>query len=378
MPKVIKRKNKSRNNLKYNFLYFVLFVFCFGLISGVIYFVSYLDVFSIKYNSASLEILDGGFRKIPKPVLNKFEYDRRLFSLSGIDLSLSTTTGTSTPINIASTTPRLWPPQTPYPNAGAILPFKRVIAFYGNFYSKGMGVLGEYEEDVMLEKLKVEVEKWQLADPKTPVIPAIHYIAVTAQEGKGDDGKYRARMPYDQIDYAIELAKKVDGIVFIDLQVGLSTIEEELPLFEKYLKMPQVHLAIDPEFYMRTGTRPGKYMGNMDAKEINYASEYLANLVRENDLPPKILVIHRFTVPMVTNYKEIKPLPEVQIVMDMDGWGSPERKKNTYQRVIFGEPVQFAGFKLFYKNDLRAPSSGLMAPEQVLKLRPKPIYIQYQ
>jgi hypothetical protein len=241
-----------------------------------------------------------------------------------------------------------------------------------------MGVLGEYDEDVMLEKLKGEVDKWQIADPSTPVVPAIHYIAVTAQEGKGEDGKYRARMPYDQIDYAIELAKKVDGIVFIDLQVGQSTIEEELPIFEKYLKMPQVHLAIDPEFYMRGGARPGKYIGNMDAKEINYASDYLANLVKENDLPPKILVIHRFTVPMVTNYKDIKALPEVQVVMDMDGWGSPERKKNTYQRVIFGEPVQFAGFKLFYKNDLRAPSSGLMTPEQVLKLRPKPIYIQYQ
>ena len=29
---------------------------------------------------------------------------------------------------------------------------------------------------------------------------------------------------------------------------------------------------------------------------------------------------------MVTNYKEIKPLPEVQIVMDMDGWGEKAKK----------------------------------------------------
>src|SRR5688572_21527015 len=53
-----------------------------------------------------------------------------------------------------------WPVKTAYPNAGAVLPFKRIIAYYGNFYSKRMGVLGEYPEDQMLGKLKAEVNSW--------------------------------------------------------------------------------------------------------------------------------------------------------------------------------------------------------------------------
>ena len=107
-------------------------------------------------------------------------------------------------------------------------------------------------------------------------------------------------------------------------------------------------------------------------------SDYLAKLVRENNLPPKILVVHRFTKNGVTNYQKIKLRPEVQIVMDMDGWGHHARKINTYRNFIYPEPVQYTGFKLFYKNDLREANSHIMSPEEVLKLAPQPLYIQYQ
>src|ERR1700712_4345471 len=37
----------------------------------------------------------------------------------------------------------LWPAKAPYPLAGAIFPYSRVVAFYGNLYSKRMGILGQ-------------------------------------------------------------------------------------------------------------------------------------------------------------------------------------------------------------------------------------------
>jgi hypothetical protein len=271
-----------------------------------------------------------------------------------------------------------WPVKGPYPNAGAVLPFKRIVSYYGNFYSKKMGVLGEYPEDVVIEKLKNEIKKWQAADTAVEVIPAIHYIAVTAQGSPGDAGKYRLRMPSSHIDRAINMAKKMNALVFIDIQVALSTLEEEVPQLEKYLKMPNVHLGIDPEFSMKTGKKPGSVIGTMDAADINYTANYLAKLVKANNLPPKILVVHRFTQGMVTNYKQIKLQPEVQIVMDMDGWGHQARKFNTYKQFVYKEPVQFTGFKLFYKNDLREANSHVLTPAEVLKLKPQPIYIQYQ
>lgn len=348
----------------------ILYVVSLALIlAGVFVF---FDHSSLEYESTPIRV-KGEAKKIPEVVpepevlaLDTVLYDKKMLAIANY---ASTT---------ASTTRRIWPVKTVYPNAGAILPFSRVIAYYGNLLSKGMGVLGEYPEDVMLGKLEVEVKKWEVADPTTPVIPALHYIAVTAQESPGKDGKYRLRMPDSQIDEVLRMAEKINALVFIDIQVGKSTVQSELPQLEKYLKMPNVHFGVDPEFSMKTGKRPGTVIGTMNAADINYTAEYLAKLVRENNLPPKILVVHRFTEDMVTGYKQITPLPEVQIVMAMDGWGHPAKKLNTYRQVIYEEPVQFAGFKLFYKHDARPPSTHMLTPEEVLKLKPQPMYIQYQ
>lgn len=290
----------------------------------------------------------------------------------------SVTKITKVPVSPQPVRTHLWPVKTIYPNAGAILPFSRIVAYYGNLYSTKMGVLGEYPETEMLEKLNAEVAKWNTADPATPAIPALHYIAVVAQGSAGQDGKYRARMPSSEIDKVLTMAEKINAIVFLDIQVGFSNVQTEVPLLEKYLKLPNVHLAIDPEFSMKGTIRPGKIVGTLDAADINFASNYLANLIKANKLPPKILIIHRYTQKMVTNYEQIKILPEVQIVMNMDGWGEEAKKINTYQQFIYKEPVQFTGFKLFYKNDVFIEGTILMTPENILKLNPQPVYIQYQ
>jgi len=299
----------------------------------------------------------------PKPVmpeLDKKDYDRRLKIMA----------------NGAATSS--WPVKTEYPLPGAILPFNRVVSYYGNLYSKKMGALGEYAPDTMLMKLMTEVERWKTADPETPVVPALHYIATTAQSYPQKDNSYILRMPDSEIDKILEMAKRIDAIVFLDIQVGQSTIQKELPRLEKYLKLPNVHVGIDPEFSMKTGKKPGTIIGTMSATDVNFVSAYLSKIVQDNNLPPKILVVHRFTQGMLTKYKSIKTPPEVQIVIDMDGWGFQAKKIAAYNMIIQDEPVQFTGFKLFYKNDIKLKDSKMLTPTEVLKLKPRPMYIQYQ
>jgi len=323
------------------------------------------------------------------PVLDKVLYDFKLNQLAHITISTSTTASTpagdtkatSTPAHSIATSskPILWPAKTVYPEVGAILPFNRIVAYYGNFYSKAMGVLGEYAPETALSMLAVEADKWRLADSTTPVIMAINYIAVTAQKSAGDDGMYRLRMPKDHIQKALDMANQVNGLMFLEVQVGLSTLQNEVPLLDEYLAQKNVHLALDPEFAMiKSGKRPGTIIGTMDAADINWTIDHLSQIVKDNNLSPKVLIVHRFTENMVTNHKLIIPTPEVQVVIVMDGWGTPELKERIYEYVITDEPVQFAGIKLFYKNDLKAPSSGLMPMKQILDLMPAPSYIQYQ
>lgn len=273
----------------------------------------------------------------------------------------------------------IWPvDDQPIPLAGSILPQKRIIAYYGNLYSPRMGILGEYAPKEMLDRLDQEIEKWNQVDSAREAIPALHYIAVVAQGSAGNDGKYRNRMPDNQIDSVLSIAKMRDALVFLDIQVALSTIQEELPHLEKYLKLPHVHLGIDPEFSMKDGSKPGRKIGHFTAADINYASEYLANLVQEHDLPPKVFIVHRFTQGMVRNYKDIQLRPEVQTVIHMDGWGPPALKKDTYKRYVYKEPVEFTGFKIFYKNDIKQAPNRLLTPAELMELKPIPVYIQYQ
>ncbi len=375
----------KRNDVAKTRPWFIISAIGVGIACGLLFMVGYTTVFALLGSGTVAYVRQNGSTSTTTsssissttPVLDVAAYNKKLLALANYKTPLMVST--SSPQATSTVPHRLWPAKAVLPLPGALLPFNRIVAYYGNFYSTGMGILGEYPEAQVLQMLASTTARWQAADPTTPVIPAIDYIAVTAQGSPGSDGKYRLRMPDDQIQKALDMAAQVHGLVFLDVQVGLSNVETEVPLLRKYLMMPQVHLSLDPEFAMQTSGRPpGTVIGTLDATDINFAANYLAALVTEYNLPPKILVIHRFTEDMVTNYKAIRPLPQVQIVMDMDGWGYPAKKINTYTYVIADEPVQFTGFKLFYKADLQPPSMRLMTPAEVLNLIPAPSYIQYQ
>jgi hypothetical protein len=271
----------------------------------------------------------------------------------------------------------LWPVAGPDPLPGSILPAKRIVAFYGNPLSKRMGILGQLAPDSMLAKLDREVAAWNAADPSTPVQPALHLIALVAQDAPGTSGKYRMRMDSALIEKVYGWAQSRNALLFLDLQVGQGTLQEELPRLIPFLSRPDVHLGIDPEFSMKHHEVPGTKIGTFDAKDVNYASGMLADLVTSLGLPPKILVVHRFTRDMVTGYKRVTLDPRVQIVMNMDGWGPPSLKRESYRRYIYSYPVEYTGFKLFYRNDTKG-GGKLMSPADVLALTPRPLYIQYQ
>jgi hypothetical protein len=269
----------------------------------------------------------------------------------------------------------LWPVKGPAPLPGSILPFRRILAFYGNPLSKRMGILGELAPEDMLRKLDAEVAAWNRLDPAHPAQPALHVIVLVADGHPGTSGKYRTRHDSAMIEKVYGWARSRDALMFVDLQVGQSTLQHELPWIEKFLIRPDVHLGIDPEFSMRNGGIPGRRIGTYDAADINYASRFLAGLVEKHGLPPKILVVHRFTPGGVTNARKIALDPRVQVVMHMDGFGPPWMKRDTYWRDIKREPVQFTGWKQFTKakND-RPPTSRA----EILRLWPVPLYIQIQ
>ena len=266
-----------------------------------------------------------------------------------------------------------WPVKGPAPLSGALLPGNRIVAFYGTPKSSRMGILGQLPPAEMLSKLEGTATEWAKADTTRGVMPALHLIATVAQGKPGPGGKYRLRHSDQTIEQVLGWAEARGWIVFLDVQIGHSTVADELPHLVKYLERPYVHLAMDPEFAMKRGGVPGRRIGTLDAADVNYAVGILADIVARKKLPPKLLVVHRFTRRMLTNHDRIRLDPRVQVVVDMDGFGAPYLKEDAYKFFIVPEPVQYTGFKLFFKND-----KPMMTPEQVLELYPQPLYIQYQ
>jgi hypothetical protein len=277
-----------------------------------------------------------------------------------------------TPAPAIALAPLPTPAPTPDPRR-PLLPEHRIVAFYGNPLAKEMGILGELAPLDMLKKLEQQAAVYQAADRTRTVLPALELVTPAAQGDPGEDGSYRARMRPDLIEQVAGWAESNHALLILDVQIGRSTVPEEINVLLPYLRRPYIHLALDPEFAIPPGRVPGEVVGTLDAVAINGAIQTLANLVAQEHLPPKVLVVHRFTEGMVTNSSEIRPDPNVQVIVTMDGFGGPELKLAQYNEYVHNQRVQFAGIKLFYHHDV-----PLLMPDAVVDLDPFPDLVIYQ
>ena len=264
-------------------------------------------------------------------------------------------------------------PTPPTALPGSVLPGCRIVAYYGNPLSKRMGILGQIPVPEMLARLEAEAQAFERADTTMPVVRVLEMITPVAQGSPGPKGLWRTRMADTLIENMAKLAESKGYLFVLDVQVGKSTVAAELEALLPYLKRPYVHLALDPEFSMKGKEPPGKKIGTLDAADINLAIAQLTKLVDENNLPPKLLIIHRFTQSMLTNHEKITRDPRVQVIIDMDGFGPPDLKLGSYKAYVQKRPVQYYGIKLFYKND-----KPRFTATDVMQLFPIPQYIQFQ
>lgn len=254
------------------------------------------------------------------------------------------------------------------------LPGHLLVVYYGNPDSARMGILGQGKPAWVLQRLRAQAAAYQKLTKK-PVQPAIDLVTVVAQGSPQRNGSYSLRMPASLVGREIGFAKTNHMPIFLDVQVGRSTVPAEVRALAPYLRQPDVELALDPEFDMPPGERPGQRIGTMSASAINWAIGYLSGLVRQDHLPDKLLIVHQWTHDMVPGWRSIRPLPGVQLIMDMDGFGAQQTKRAFYGLFVRDEtiPGRFGGIKLFYTQD-----HPLFQPAQVLQLKPTPSLVMYQ
>ena len=235
-----------------------------------------------------------------------------------------------------------------------------------------MGVLGRYHGADLAAGLRKQADAYAPLSAKR-ILAAYHLVAVIAQPHAGRDRMWRRRETHETIRSLLEQARANQFKLVLDVQPGRSTVRAELEYLRPYLEDPNVYLGLDPEFAMREGETPGRTIGRMTAQEVNEAIDWLEAIVRERNLPPKVLIVHQFTMSMLRDKQQIRDSPLVDVVVDVDGFGNRALKRAMYVAVIGRHPLEFPGIKLFYKED-----TNLFEEKDVMKLQPEPAVVIYQ
>lgn len=283
-----------------------------------------------------------------------------------------TPTAEPVPLPTIISAPTATPTPTPRPN-GMLGPH-RLVTWYGHPDSNLMGILGEFKDPrEMVAGLKSQTAAYTAADPARPALPTIELIASVASHLPNADGLYLNVTRRQLIEEYVQMAHDNECPLLLDIQFGYDTMENEIKRLLPYLRLPHVHLAIDPEFKVKRGQVPGQVYGSVTAAEVMYAAKTLADLVQAGNLPEKVLVLHQFRGDVFPDKPAIKPMPGVQMVVMMDGFGGVEAKVGNYGAFVRDEPIQHGGIKLFYKQD-----KPVMSPKDIVSLSPTPLVVSYQ
>jgi hypothetical protein len=247
------------------------------------------------------------------------------------------------------------------------------VALYGHPGSSTLGVLGEQDVDQAVERAEEVAAPY--ASLGRPVVPTFELITTVASSEPGSDDDYSNEFPDAKFQPWIDAALENEMHVIVDLQSGRSTFPSQAREIEGLLAQPNVSLALDPEWRVGpTDTPEGGRIGSVDGAEVNETIDYLDEVIRRFELPPKMLVVHQFTPGMVTNKEIIRGTPNVHVVFQMDGFGTLPLKISSWDVMVADLPAGAStGWKNFYDEDSPTPT-----PAESVAVKPTPIYISYQ
>lgn len=254
-----------------------------------------------------------------------------------------------------------------------IFPDRRVVAFYGNPAAAALGVLGIGKPSKMMAKLRRQAKPY--ARKTRPILPAFELISSIAANAPGRDGRYVNHVPAKIINRYLRAARKAKALLILDIQPGHADFMSETTRLRRWLKEPDVGLAIDPEWHT-PGAVPGTRLGSTTASDVNRVIRYVAEIVRQQRLPQKLFIIHQFTQNMVRNKSQLQTPPELAVTMNVDGFGTRSGKLSKYRDFTHERnlpPGTHVGFKLFYQED-----TNLYTPQAVMALNPRPDLVMYE
>lgn len=245
-----------------------------------------------------------------------------------------------------------------------------LVAYYGTAGTGSLGVLGESPIGKMHRQLLRAAAPF--ARDGQRIQPVYELIVTIADPGPGADGDYSRHIGARKVQRYVRAARRTGALVLLDIQPGRSGFLSAAKHWRWALEDPAVGLALDPEWRMGDDKVPGQTIGSVSAKEVNRVAGWLAKLVRDEDLPDKLFVVHQFRSSMVRAPEKIFARPGLAMVQNIDGFGTRSQKLATYQALA--QPDRFSmGLKLFYDED-----TDLIDPAYLRTIRPRVHFLSFQ
>jgi hypothetical protein len=205
-----------------------------------------------------------------------------------------------------------------------------------------------------------------------PVLLALELLADVANRDPGMDGLYRTRQPASIVRRYLAAARRAKALLVLDIQPGHADFLTETRHLDRWLREPDVGLALDPEWHT-PGAVPGTQIGSVQAEDVNAVARHVAAIVRKYKLPEKLFVVHQFTPNMIAGKERVQQPPGLAVTMNVDGFGDRPNKISKYHEFTHDGTRFHRGYKLFYEED-----TNLMTPGSVLALQPRPDFVVYE
>ena len=260
---------------------------------------------------------------------------------------------------------------------GGVLPFpgRRMIALYGHPGVPGLGLLGEQDLDAAVERAQDLAQEYQDL-VRERVVPAFEIIATIADSAAGADGDYSSEADPEMLRPWVDAAREAGVYVVLDLQPGRADFLSQAKRYTSLLTEPHVGLALDPEWRIGPDERPLQRIGHVEADEVNEVATWLAKLTRDHDLPQKVFTLHQFQLQMLRDRDRIRTdLPELAVVVHVDGHGTPELKQETWAAIQTDLPEEV---HLGWKNFIDEDTPTFTPEETVRDVSPVPWFVSYQ
>ncbi len=252
---------------------------------------------------------------------------------------------------------------------------RRYVAFYGHPTAPALGALGQQEGPAgTLDRMQPLLEAYTADGYK--IIPTFEMIASVASAGPGEDGDYSTEWPPDTFLPWIEFAAENGMYVVLDLQSGRSDFLSQAQYYEELLLLPNVGLALDPEWRLTDTQVHLEQIGSTSAAEVNQVVHWLGDLVRDNGLPQKMLIVHQFRHSMIRDRETLESRPELQMIIQMDGEGAEQLKDNTWNAIT--KDTENAHWSWGWKNFFVRDDGGPPTPESTMSKVPTPVFVSYQ